>query len=92
MENRWTRYRAAKLSEMGLSKWEIMALKYNKMTNPRVALFLKDIRAEVDKIRVERGLSSHSVAAEFRRDNWEWLVDMGEIEEYDPYIRMGYWD
>lgn len=92
MENRWTRYRAAKLEEIGFSEWETMALKYNKMTNPRVAQLYKDVKAEVKRIQEEHELPSYEAAAKYRREHFAALVDSGEIEEYDPYIRMGYYD
>ena len=92
MENRWTRYRAAKLEEMGFSIWEIKALKYNRLTNPNIAQFLKEIRAEVEDIQRAHDLPSYQAAAKYRRDNWVALLDSGEIEEYDPYHRMGYWE
>ena len=89
-EDRWTRYREKKLFDLGLSPWEIMALKYNKLTNPRIRTFLRDIRAEVKQLQEDHGLPSYEAAMKYRRENWEHLIDVGEIEEYDPYIRMGY--
>lgn len=92
MENRWTRYRAAKLADLGFSDWEIMALKYNRLTNPNVSLLLKDVKAEVEEIRRTHDLPSFASAARFRREHWVALLDSGEVEEYDPYIRMGYYE
>jgi hypothetical protein len=91
-ETYWTRYREAELYKRGLSPWEIAALKYNRLTNPRVAEFLTDIDDEVEWLQKQFSLPSLHDAIVFRRENWEDLVLDGVIEEYDPYIRMGYWE
>jgi hypothetical protein len=91
-ETRWTRYREVELYKRGLSPWEIMALKFNRFGNPRVRDFLKDIEDEIKRIQSDYGLPSFYDAVQFRRENWEQLVDEGEIEESDPYIRMNYFE
>lgn len=91
-ENRWTRYREPKLRAVGLSDYEVMALKYNRLTNPRVKWYLRDIKAEVKRIQQAYGLPDYASAADFRRDNYANLVDNGDIYEWDPYVRMGYLD
>lgn len=91
-ETRWTKYRRQKLIDLGFSDWEILALKYNKLTNPRVKWLLRDIKREVKDLQTFYNLSSYTAAAQYRRDNFEDLVDSGEIEEADPYRRMGYDD
>jgi hypothetical protein len=91
-EDRWTRYRAKVLAAIGLTDDEISALKYNRMTNPRVAWYLKQMRAEVRKLQDQYGLADYATAAEFRREHFVDLVDNGDIEESDPYYRMGYLD
>lgn len=91
-EDRWTRYRTKALEKIGLSDDEILELKYNRMTNPRVAMFLRDIRAEVERIRVKYELADYSEAANYRRDHYEELLDTHDIEDWDPYYRMGYFE
>lgn len=91
-ENRWTRYREPKLRAIGLSDYEIMAIKYNRLSNPRIKWFLRDIRREVRRIAKAFELRSYEEAAEYRRTNYASLVDSGDIYEWDPYIRMGYFE
>ncbi len=91
-EDRWTRYREKVLERIGLSEYEISELKFNRMTNPRVALFLRDIRKEVERIRVKYELADYEAAAIYRRENYEDLLDTKDIEDWDPYYRMGYFD
>jgi hypothetical protein len=91
-ENRWTRYRAKVLDAIGLSSYEIDALKYNRMTNPFVAAFLKDIRAEVIRIGIKYGLGSYEEAADYRKAHFVELLDTKDIEDDDVYWRMGYHD
>jgi hypothetical protein len=91
-EDRWTRYRSKVLVSIGLSDDEVEELKFNRMTNPRVALFLRDIKAEVERIQVKYDLPDYAAAAEYRRDHYEDLLDINDIEDWDPYRRMGYFD
>jgi hypothetical protein len=91
-EDRWTRYRAKVLTALGLSDWEINELKYNRLTNRRVAWFLKDIQREVEAIRGKFELGSYEAAALYRREHYEDLIDTHDIEDWDPYWRMGYVD
>lgn len=91
-EDRWTRYRVKVLTALGLSDDEISALKYNRLTNVRVAWFMKDIRREVNAIQTKYELGSYEDAAEYRRVHYEDLIDTHDIEDWDPYYRMGYVD
>lgn len=91
-EDRWTRYRASKLEEMGFSFWEVLVLKYNRFSNPRVQQLIKDVRDEVLTIQYKYDLPSLAAAARFRREHFVDLVDEGDIDEADPYWRMGYED
>lgn len=89
-EDRWTRHRAAVLEEIGFSFWEILVLKYNRFSNPRVKQLIEDVRDEVKVIMYKYDLTSIPSAAKFRRDHFVELVDEGDIDEADPYWRMGY--
>jgi hypothetical protein len=89
-ENRWTRYRAKVLEAVGLSDGEIEELKYNRLTNPRIALFLRDITVEVERIREKYDLPDYEAAAQYRRDHYEDLLDTHDIDDWNPYRRMGY--
>lgn len=89
-ENRWTRYRTKVLETIGLSDDEISELKYNRLTNLRVAWFLKEIKAEVVRIQTKYNLTDYAAAANYRRDHYEDLLDAHDIEDWDPYRRMGY--
>ncbi|MEM3426752.1 MAG: hypothetical protein QW212_00630 [Nitrososphaerales archaeon] len=89
-ETYWTRYRTKVLAELGFSDYEIAELKYNRLSLPRVRFLLKDVKAEVRRIQKKYGLKSYRQAAAFRREHFVELIDLGDIVEYDPYIRMGY--
>ncbi len=91
-ETRWTRYRAKVLESLGLSDDEISVLKYNRLTNLRIHWFLGEIRKEVERIRQKYNLPSYEAAARYRRDNYADLLDVHDIEYWDPYQRMGYYD
>lgn len=91
-EDRWTRYRTKILTAIGLTDDEISTLKYNRMTSPRVAWYLKQMRAEVTRLQEQYGLADYATAADFRREHFIDLVDNGDIEDKDPYYRMGYLD
>jgi len=91
-EDRWTKHRAAVLEGLGFSFWEILVLKYNRFSNPRVKQLIEDIKVEVREIQDKYELPSEAAAAKFRRDHFVELVDEGDIEEADPYYRMGYED
>jgi len=91
-ETRWTKYREAELYKRGCSPWEIVALKYNRFSNPRVGIFLKHLEEEIEAIQEHFNLGSLYEARVYRREHFEYLVDIGEIEEADPYIIMGYYE
>jgi hypothetical protein len=60
------------------------------MSNPRVAEYLNIVRDDVRYIREKYDLPSYAAAARYRREHRDELIDAGDINEPDPYRRMGY--
>lgn len=85
----WSLRREPRLRALGCSEPEILQLKFNRMSNPRVRRLLGEVQRHVRKIQRREGFATYEEAAEYRRDYWVSMVDAGEIEE-SPYRRMGY--
>lgn len=87
----WSKRRIPKLEAIGCTEDEIEQLKFNRMSNPRVAAYLRHVRREVRHIQEAYELPDYAAAARYRREHRDELVDAGDIEEPDPYRRMGYY-
>ena len=86
----WSKRRIPKLIEIGCTDDEVEQLKFNRMTNPNVAGYLNQVREEVRRLRDKFNLPDYVAAAKYRREHRDELIDAGDIEEPDPYRRMGY--
>jgi len=86
----WSKRRVPKLLALGCTEDEVEQLKFNRMTNPRVAEYLNRVRDEVLRIRELYNLPDYAAAARYRREHRDELIDAGDIAEPDPYRRMGY--
>ena len=84
------RARVPKLIEIGCTDDEVEQLKWTHLDNPAVVSYLTFIRDEVRRLRDKYGLPNYAAAARYRREHREELIDAGDIEEPDPWRRMGY--
>jgi hypothetical protein len=90
-ETAWSKRRIPKLEAIGCTEDEVEQLKWNRMTNPRVAEYLNMVRDEVRRLRDKYNLPSYAAAAKYRREHRDELIDAGDIQEPAPYRRMGYY-
>ena len=86
----WSKRRIPKLIAIGCTDDEVEQLKFNRISNPRVASYLRQVRHEVRYLKDKFNLPSYAAAANYRRVHRDELIDAGDIAEPDPYRRMGY--
>lgn len=86
----WAKRRIPKLEAIGCTEDEVEQLKFNRMTNPRVAEYLNMVQDEVRRLRDQYNLPNYGAAAKYRREHRDELIDAGDINEPDIYRRMGY--